>query len=391
MAKTLSEQRFIQHNFAKAEPVLRQMAGRGNPRGLYCLGELLMQKALFGGWEAAYKEGMSLLFNGFLKADPLCFMAYIRHDERFALRFLTPEERKEAAGDIEAVLKQTESLVKKIHRMASAGDPLAMMEYAAALASGIGVTRNMEEAETWLKKSADCGYWNAMLRYSAWLMRDKAKDRRKEAFDYTRQAALMGDGLAEIRLGDCYHFGLGCEKSFEEARKCYSHASRRGSVNGVLSMARLYDDRSFSQRSDIEAAVWTEKAAQMGNTDAMCVMGDRFFYGVSVAKDMKKATMWYDRAARAGSARGVYSVGKLSILGHRYKQGTRLMEQAVRMGWQEGRVVLALMYLEGLGVQKNKKKGKTLLHSAAGAGVAEARRMVKTRHIPSVTQFILSH
>lgn len=40
MSQTLSEKRFIQHEFKNAMAGLRRMAKNENTRGMYCLGEL---------------------------------------------------------------------------------------------------------------------------------------------------------------------------------------------------------------------------------------------------------------------------------------------------------------------------------------------------------------
>ena len=50
-------------------------------------------------------------------------------------------------------------------------------------------------------------------------MRQQDTEIRKKAFNYVKKAAEMGDSLALVRLGDCYHLGLGCEKSFERQRE----------------------------------------------------------------------------------------------------------------------------------------------------------------------------
>lgn len=377
MAKTISEKRFINHEFKEAESMLRRMAKNGNPRGMYCMGEMLIQKALFDGDEASRLEGLSYLLTGARAEDPLCFMAYVRHDNGLLLESVEESERKGLRELFNEWADDLEPVFKKLKRMAEKGDVLAMLELAAAYASGFGTDPDMKEAAAWLKKSADDGYWNAMLRYAGLLMREGTDESRKAGFEYIKKAAAAGDGMGEIRLGNCFHYGLGCEKSFTNARMCYDRACRRGSVYAALAMAKLYDDPSFMERNDMEAAIWTEKAANMGSTDAMCVMGDRFYYGASVERNYNKAQAWYKKAASMRSSRALFALGRMAILDKDYDEGYNFMRQAAHANWPEGWMIMGLMQMEGLGVKKNHKKGKKLLEDAARAGVVEARQILK--------------
>ena len=46
MSKTLSEKRFINHEFKEAAAGLRRMAKNGNPRGIKCLGQMLIHEIM---------------------------------------------------------------------------------------------------------------------------------------------------------------------------------------------------------------------------------------------------------------------------------------------------------------------------------------------------------
>jgi len=51
------------------------------------------------------------------------------------------------------------------------------------------------------------------------------------------------------------------------------------------------------------------QAAQAGNTDAMIAVADAYWYGTAVAGNLKRAFMWYQRAADCGDMRGFYGLG----------------------------------------------------------------------------------
>lgn len=65
---------------------------------------------------------------------------------------------------------------------------------------------------------------------------------------------------------------------------------------------------------NIDAVYMMESAAKAGSADACLAMGQLFEYGWAVAKNKKQAYIWYERAARAGSAEAA------EILSRRKKQ-----------------------------------------------------------------------
>lgn len=378
MSQTLSEKRFIQHEFKNAMAGLRRMAKNENTRGMYCLGELLIQDSLFTEKKEDRIEGVRLLAEGLLIGDPLCFVAYMRYDIGLRGVDLTSAKRAKVIAKAQEMMRD-EQVESSLRIMAEEHDILAMMELGMAYAFGIMVKADRKQAVLWLERAADAGYWGAMLQVAGILMREQKDDVRKKAFSYVKKAAAMGDGLAEVRLGDCWHYGLGCERSFENARRYYDIACRRGSLLAVFSMARLYDDRVFPQRSEMQAAIWTEKAAQMGNVDAMCAMGDRNFYGIGVMKDLKKAEYWYKQAIKTKNGRGYFAIGRFKIYISKMSEGIKYMEKAAIAGWPEGYYVLGLMKMQGIGMKQDRRRGRVLLEQAAAAGVSAAREVIRNK------------
>ena len=53
------------------------------------------------------------------------------------------------------------------------------------------------------------------------------KGNHKEAFEWYRKGAELGDDRAICELGDCYLMGMGVEKDLEKAQKCYQMAYKK--------------------------------------------------------------------------------------------------------------------------------------------------------------------
>lgn len=379
MSKTLSEKRFINHEFKEAAAGLRRMAKNGNPRGIYCLGEMLVHEFMFTENVKQREEGLRILADGLIAGDPLCLIAYARYDVGLHGQELTSAKRAKLAAKAQEMVKDDNTLPSVI-KMAEGGDVLAMMELGMAYGFGILVKPDRDMALSWLTKAADAGYWAAMLQAAGILMRQQDTEVRSKAFGYVEKAAKMGDNLALVRLGDCYHYGLGCEKSFEQARRCYDMACRsKDSILAVYSMSRLYDDKQFPQASEIQTTIWTEKAAQLGSVDAMCVMGDRAYYGRGVPKDMKAAENWYKQAVKTRNGRGYFAMGRFKIYTAKIKDGIKYMEKAAQAGWPEGYYILGLMKMQGIGMKVDRRRGRVLLEQAAAAGVVDAKDVLNSR------------
>lgn len=379
MSKTLSEKRFINHEFKEAAAGLRRMAKNGNPRGIYCLGEMLVHEFMFTENVKQREEGLRILADGLIAGDPLCLIAYARYDVGLHGQELTSAKRAKLAAKAQEMVKDDNTLPSVI-KMAEGGDVLAMMELGMAYGFGILVKPDRDMALSWLTKAADAGYWAAMLQAAGILMRQQDTEVSRKAFGYVEKAAKMGDNLALVRLGDCYHYGLGCEKSFEQARRCYDMACRsKDSILAVYSMSRLYDDKQFPQASEIQTTIWTEKAAQLGSVDAMCVMGDRAYYGRGVPKDMKAAENWYKQAVKTRNGRGYFAMGRFKIYTAKIKDGIKYMEKAAQAGWPEGYYILGLMKMQGIGMKVDRRRGRVLLEQAAAAGVVDAKDVLNSR------------
>ena len=152
---------------------------------------------------------------------------------------------------------------------------------------------------------------------------------------YFRIAAEKGHPLAQLNMGVASHFGIGGEPD------------------------------------DVKAMEWYLKSADQGNIDALHNIGMMYFGGEGVDPDEEKGAEYLRLAAEKGQAD---SCRKLSSY-YRDKDDKKAFEyakKAVEYG-SIGYTTLALLYAQGIGVEKDERKGAELMRVAADRGDPSAQ------------------
>jgi len=65
---------------------------------------------------------------------------------------------------------------------------------------------------------------------------------------------------------------------------------------------------------------WYRLAAEQGDADAQCMLGDAYHRGIGVPEDDVEAVKWYRKAADPGLARAQYSLGNAYYTGRGVEQ-----------------------------------------------------------------------
>ena len=156
------------------------------------------------------------------------------------------------------------------------------------------------------------------------------------ALDLIRKAIQRGSPAAMAMLGGLYEDGMGVEEDIRQALSWYEKAAEKGNVNSTISLALLHYEgrgtaqdmsaamrwldeyairedamdsgdpafKGFVKAADNERAVaFFSKAACLGSTTAMRLLGYCYERGTGVTKDTEQARAWYKKAADAGDKR----------------------------------------------------------------------------------------
>lgn len=105
---------------------------------------------------------------------------------------------------------------------------------------------------------------------------------------------------------------------------CVTETAENGDVDSQKYLMELYQFGSGDiESNDEKFAYWTEKAANNGDTDAMCKIGNMYLNGRGVKQNCKKAINWLQKAATQGDDNAAFSLGYYYNSQKQYKMATK--------------------------------------------------------------------
>jgi TPR repeat protein len=160
--------------------------------------------------------------------------------------------------------------------------------------SGWGVGVDAEEAAAWLRKAADAGHAEAMVKLALKIGRLEEKAAREEAVAWFERAVALGSSSAMIWLGFGYRDGsFGLHQDPFKAIQWFSRAVDAGDRHAMLQLAGVH----ASTKNYLQAKEWLVKAAEEGFTEAHIRIADLCSYRGTPVYDENEATKWYGEAA----------------------------------------------------------------------------------------------
>ena len=157
----------------------------------------------------------------------------------------------------------------------------------------------------------------------------------KKAFYWMEKAENQGDILDQGELAMMYFFGIGVEKNVEKAFYLLSKVARQGYASAIDVML---------------------KEAEEGYASAQYQLALMYLEGKGVDQDEEQAFYWMSKAARQG-----------------YASAFDWMLKKAEEGYASAQYELALMYLEGKGVDQDDEQAFYWMEKAARQGDAPAQ------------------
>ena len=190
-----------------------------------------------------------------------------------------------------------------------------------------------------------------------------------KALDSCLQAAVQGDTLSQIGLGEMYRNGYGVAQDNTEAVKWYRKAAEQGDALGQLTLGSMYLNGRGVAQDYAEATKWFRKAAEQGGALAQNGLGLMYEYGKGVAQNHTEAVKWYRKAADQGDASGQSNLGEMYENGQgvaqNYAEAVKWYRKAADQGDASGQSNLGTMYLNGQGVAHNYAEATKWFRKAA--------------------------
>lgn len=310
-------------------------------------------------------------------------------------------------------------------RSAAQTNYVAMKSLGWLLMNGLGVATNTEEAVHWLTRAATEGNnRRAMVNLGAISVLSWQKSAETnfiiEAFDWMKKGAELGDALAAQQLALFYLNGFGVATNLPSYRYWRFKAAMLGATESQYAMGvayrlgdglpkdeenslvwlrraaaknhplALYDLAvySFGQRTNGEAlrlsVAYFLAAAQAGHREAQVQCAMNCFRGDLEGANCEAGKRWLNLAAEAGWARAEFILFNLLFNGRApspdcpaypkdIAQAVKWIHLAADHGDLQAQSTLAVMLIQGAGMDKNPTEAIGLLRRAAERGFALAQ------------------
>lgn len=178
---------------------------------------------------------------------------------------------------------------------------------------GYGVLKNNSLALSYFNQAGEKGVFPAQWLLARYYL--NAEKQPEKALYWFKKAAESGDEKSQMYCAAAYLFGLGVQKNEDVARRYYIDAARNGNALAQYTLGMQFLN-SRDQRSKKLGVIWLNKAAALGQVNALLELASLYNSGTLVAKDSNKAYEILTNLTAKGSLSAMLSLGELA-----WKQG----------------------------------------------------------------------
>jgi TPR repeat protein len=289
--------------------------------------------------------------------------------------------------DRPGVQKDTEAAKAWLLRAAKeGGNRRAMFNLGVLCGTNVSDTTAMAEAFQWFKQSAELGdglacHQLANFYYRGW----GGVQTNAEAYRSWRlKAAISGATAAQYDMGAAYRTGEGVAKDIEAALVWYQKAAAKNHPPALYALALLFLGDKATPSSRSQAENYMLRAAQAGHREAQFQCAMSSFRGDVGAPDCEAGKRWLAKAAESGWPRAEFCLYRLIYNGSQpseacpnYPKDVPLAVQWLRRAAQHedlhAQAVLAVLLTKGKDVEQNKAEAEGLMRNAAEHGYAPAQ------------------
>jgi hypothetical protein len=276
---------------------------------------------------------------------------------------LTNLARQYSLGKI--VDEDNNKALKLYQQAGNKGFPNALYVVGGIYYYGEGVSVNYDQAFSWYQKAAAKKNASAMSKLGYMYLTGKGVSENEiTALDWTQKAANLGNNYGMYLLGSFYRNGWGLTKNPKEALNWYLKAANNGYHSSIPEIADMYNKGEGTERNYKEAYKWYLMAAEDGDSDAMWEIGSLYYRGqISNSMDAETTNNTQNNSTEQigivlggifkGDSHYILTAGKPN-----YTEAMNWYLKAYEKNNVNAMKTIANMYLEGLGVKKDKKLAK---------------------------------
>lgn len=242
-----------------------------------------------------------------------------------------------------------------------------------AIEMGLGGPGAKASSKTFLKDAADAGYLPA--RYDYALLKYKEK-KYTESLTDLQSCFDKGVQKAATTIGHFYEKGYAIKKDITKAVEWYKKGELFGDPDALMKIALLYSDGEAVAPEIEKALSYATKAANLKNTGAMMFLGNLYLNGKQgVKKDIPKSISWFRQAADLGDVGGMTSLAflhtsdELDGFPKDERSSYFWAKKSAELGSARSMALMAGIYAEGRGVEKNTIKSRYWYNQARLRGI----------------------
>ena len=337
-------------SYEEALDILDDLSRQGEPRAMMMLGTL-------------YAEGRDA------DADIAAGISYLYKAHKAGL-----PSAAERLFDVVYGEGPYDIALKALRESAEAGQPGSMFRLGKAYKEGIGVKKDLVEAERLFEAAAKGGVAQGAneLYDILWDRKDSAQYRRMA--ETVRPFAEGGDGKAMWRLGRSYRYGKGVDKDMDAAMGWM----RKAIDNGVPAAGGdLFDMlwETGTEEALFEMKGLAMNSASNGERWAYRRIGMMYWRGMGVERDLETAAGWMREAVAKGNTfapADLFDILSDMDTDESRKEMIELASEYADKGESWAMRRLGEAYRRGKGVEKDVSEAVRWFEAAAGKGNASA-------------------
>lgn len=116
-----------------------------------------------------------------------------------------------------------------------------------------------------------------------------------------------------LYLGNCYYVGQNTTQDYTKAFKWYKKAAEKGNTEAMCGLGSCYSEGIGTKQDINKGFEWIQKAADLNNPIGMSMLGTYYENGEVVNKDLTIAIKWYKKAASLGEEWALNRLKELNI------------------------------------------------------------------------------
>ena len=179
----------------------------------------------------------------------------------------------------------------------------------------------------------------------------------------------MADDRLYYRLGRMNLSGTGTDVDLIQAMLYFEKAAELGNVDALYGLGKLYLRKDFEGYDPAKAAEYLEEAAKQDHSYAQYLLGKLLLRGEDIPQNLEAAIQWLEKSAEQDNQNAQYLLGKILLRGDGVeadpKRAVELLERSIEQGNLYAAYFLGKACLSGEAIPQDIGRAIQLLTDAA--------------------------